>query len=110
MKTVTCLLIIAIAALSPAMLAAAGNAQAGQAVYVKTCKTCHGVSGEGNPAIAKALKVPIPNLAAKAVQSKSDDEMKKGILSGTGKMQPVKAVSPAQALDVIAFVRTLAKK
>lgn len=27
-----------------------GNAQAGKAVFDKSCKTCHGADGQGNPA------------------------------------------------------------
>jgi mono/diheme cytochrome c family protein len=110
MKTLLCISIMAAATLPQCVLAAAGNAQKGQAVYTKSCKACHGAQGEGNPAIAKMLKVPIPDLASKPVQSKTDDELKSDIVKGKGKMQPVKTISAGEVQDVIAFLRTLAKK
>ena len=91
------------------VLAAAGDAKAGQAVYTKTCKACHGAQGEGNPAIAKMLKVPIPDLGSAVVQGKNDDLMKKDIVAGKGKMQPVKTLSAGEAQNVVAYVRTLKK-
>ena len=45
-----------------------GDAQAGKAVYDSKCKICHGANGEGNPAIAKTLKVTFRPLASKEVQ------------------------------------------
>lgn len=86
-----------------------GDVQAGKAVFTASCKTCHGVQGEGNPAIAKALKVAIPPLGSKEVQSKSDEELKKTISEGTGKMKPVQGLSGKQVENVITFVRSLAK-
>ena len=91
------------------LAAAKGDAQSGKAVFTASCKTCHGSQGEGNPAIAKALKVAIPPLSAKEVQSKSDDELKKAIVEGFGKMKPVPGISSKQAPDLIAFLRSLAK-
>ena len=40
---------------------AAGSASAGNEVYDKSCKICHGAAGQANPGIAKALQVEIPN-------------------------------------------------
>ncbi len=91
------------------MAAGKGDAQAGKAVYTASCKTCHGLQGEGNPAIAKVLKVTIPVLGTKEVQAKSDDQLKKVVVEGNGKMKPVAGVSSKQVEDVIAFVRTLTK-
>lgn len=93
----------------PARVAAA-DAQAGQAVFNKSCKTCHGPNGQGNPAIAKALRVAIPDLGSAEVQSKSDDALRKDVVEGKGKMKPVKTISGGEVKNVIAFVRTLAKK
>lgn len=92
------------------LLMAAGNVQSGQAVYTKTCKVCHGPQGEGNPAIAKALKVTIPNLGSQQVQALSADDLKKLITEGKGQMKPVKTVSGGEIADVVSYVRTLAKK
>ncbi len=92
----------------PTCLSAA-DTQAGQAVFNKSCKACHGPNGQGNPAMAKALKVTIPDLGSAPVQSQSDDALRKDILEGKGKMKPVK-LSAGEVKEVIAYVRTLAKK
>jgi mono/diheme cytochrome c family protein len=96
---------LAAAALPSALLAGDG-----QAVYAKSCKMCHGAQGQGNPALAKALGVAIPNLGSPAVQGKPDDELKKTVTEGKGKMKPVKSLSGSDARDVVGFVRTLARK
>ena len=86
-----------------------GDAKAGKAIYDKSCGTCHSADGAPKEAIAKMLKVEMKNLAAADVQSKTDDQLRKEIAAGTGKMKPVK-LDDKQVGDVIAFVRTLAKK
>src|SRR5574340_112957 len=100
------ILVILIAAL----VAAAADTQAGRAGFEKNCRLCHGPQGAGNPAIAKALNAAIPDLGSKEGQSKSDEEIKAVITQGKGKMKPVRAISNAEVKDVIAFVRSLAKK
>ena len=95
---------------SACALAAGGDVQAGQTAFNKSCKMCHGPQGQGNPAIAKALNVTIPDLGSKEVQSKSDQDLRKGIIEGKGKMKPVKTISSGEIGDAIAFVRSLAKK
>ena len=82
--------------------------QAGQAVYDKACKSCHGADGTPNAAIAKSMKVEI-HLGDSSVQGLSDDELKTIITSGKGKMKPVKSVSGKAADDVVAYMRTLKK-
>ena len=88
------------------------NARAadGQAAYTKACKMCHGPNGEGNPAIAKALKVTIPDLKSKEVQSKSNEVLKKVLLQGQGKMKPITTISEGDFQAVIEYVRALAKR
>jgi mono/diheme cytochrome c family protein len=88
----------------------AGDAAAGKEVFMKKCKICHGSDGQGNEGMAKLLKVTIPPLDSPKVQSKSDADLKKVILEGSGKMKPVKDMSDADVNNVIAFVRTLKKK
>lgn len=87
---------------------AAGDAQAGKAVFEKSCQVCHGPGGQGNPGMAKMLNVDIPALSSPAVQSKTDSEIKKSLLEGKGKMKPVK-LTDSQAADVIAYLRSLPK-
>jgi len=89
--------------------ALAGDAKAGQTVYDRACKTCHGVDGTANPAIAKMMNVPMKDLKSADVQSLSDDDIKEVITSGKGKMKPVGSVSGAAVDDVTAYVRGLKK-
>jgi mono/diheme cytochrome c family protein len=92
-----------------AAVAAAADAKADQAAYDKSCKTCHGPDGTANPAIAKMMKVDVQDLKSAEVQALSDDELKKIIVSGKGKMRPVTAVSGSVLDDVVAYVRSLKK-
>ena len=87
--------------------ASAADAKAGQEVFAKSCKSCHGADGTPNPAIAKMMKVDMKNLGATEVQSQSDGDIGKIITDGKGKMKPVKAVSGPAVENVVAYVRTL---
>ena len=89
--------------------ASAADATAGHAVYDKSCKTCHGSDGTANPAIAKMMKVDMKNLGSAEVQAMSDDDIKKIVTGGKGKMKPVTAVSGGALDDVVAYVRSLKK-
>ncbi len=80
---------------------------AGKVAYDKKCASCHGKQGEGKAAIAKMLKVELRHLGSKEVQAKSDEEVRKAITEGTGKMKPVKALSEADLTNIVAYVRTL---
>jgi len=86
---------------------AAGNAKAGKAVYERSCRGCHGTNGVANPNIAKMFKVEIKPLGSADVQKMSDSELENVITHGKGKMPPVRTVTPAQAADVVAYIRTL---
>ena len=87
----------------------AADAAAGKAVFEKKCKTCHAADGQGNPGMAKALKVEFKALGSAEVQKMSDAELKKVLTAGMGKMKPVSGLSDADADNVIAHVRTLKK-
>jgi mono/diheme cytochrome c family protein len=88
---------------------AAGNATDGKAVYDRACKNCHGPTGEANPAIVKMMKVEIKNLGSSDVQNMSDDDLKKIVTGGKGKMPPVRSVTGKSVDDVVAYLRTLKK-
>jgi mono/diheme cytochrome c family protein len=88
---------------------ASGSAAAGKAVYDQSCKTCHGATGVANPGVAKALKIPIPYLGSHDVQAMSDEDIKKVITDGVGKMRAVRSVTGKSADDVVAYIRTLKK-
>src|ERR1700694_5251788 len=83
----------------------AADARAGQAAYDKSCKSCHGPDGTPNAAVAKMMKVDIKDLKAAEVQALSDDDLKKVITTGKGKMHPVASVTGNSVDDVVAFVR-----
>jgi mono/diheme cytochrome c family protein len=89
--------------------ASAADAKAGQEVYAKSCKSCHGADGTPNPAIAKMKKVEMKSLGAADVQAQSDGDLGKIITDGKGKMPPVKSVSGPAVDNVVAYIRTLKK-
>ena len=91
------------------LLQAAGDAAEGKAAYDKSCKNCHGATGEANPSMAKMMKVEIPNLGSPEVQKMSDADLAKAITQGKGKMQPIKSVTGKSVDDVVAYIRTLKK-
>jgi len=81
----------------------AADAAAGKAVYAAKCKACHGANGEGNPAMAKMLKVELKPL------SESSADVKEVVTKGQGKMKPVSSVTGADLDNVVAYVKTLKK-
>ena len=81
----------------------AANVEAGKAVYNAKCKACHGADGQGNPAMAKMMKVEMRPL------SESGADIKKVITDGTGKMKPVTSVTGADLDNVVAYVQSLKK-
>jgi mono/diheme cytochrome c family protein len=87
----------------------AADAKAGQAVYDRSCKSCHGPDGTANPSIAKMMKVEMKDLKSADVQAMSDDEIKKIITDGKGKMPAVKTVSGAALDNLVAYIRSLKK-
>jgi mono/diheme cytochrome c family protein len=86
----------------------AADASAGKVAYDKSCKSCHGIDGTANPAIAKMMKVEMRNLQSPEVQGETDDEMKKIIVDGKGKMKPMPSQA-GSASDIVAYMRTLKK-
>jgi mono/diheme cytochrome c family protein len=89
---------------------AAGDAKAGKVVYTRACQKCHGLDGAGMPAIAKALKVEMKALGSEEAQKLTDEEMTKIIKEGKGKMVKISALTDKDVADVVAYVRTFAKK
>ena len=91
--------------LSPGLNAQSGDAAAGKAIYTKSCASCHGATGGPKAALAKALKVEMRHLGAKEVLAKSDADLRKDVIEGTGKMKPVKNLSDQDVSNVIAYMR-----
>ena len=90
--------------------AAAGDAAAGKEVFSKKCASCHGAGGEGKDAIAKMMKIEMKHLGSKEVQDKSDAELAKISKDGVGKMKPIAGLADKDPADIVAYLRTLAKK
>jgi mono/diheme cytochrome c family protein len=87
-----------------------GDVEQGKAVFMKRCKMCHGADGEGNPAIARMMKVEFHPMASDYVQQKTDAQLKDIILKGKGKMPAVKGITDEEISDVIAYIHSLGKK
>jgi predicted CXXCH cytochrome family protein len=85
----------------------AADANAGKAVYQKSCKSCHGPDGTPNAAVAKMMKADMKDLKSSDVQAMSDDDLKKVIANGKGKMKPIASVTGADADNVVAYVKSL---
>ena len=56
------------------------------------------------------MKVTIPDLGSKEVQSKSDKQLEQDISKGSGRMPAVTGLSSEQLADIVAYVRTFGKK
>jgi len=93
-----------------AIHAGAGDASAGKAVYSNKCMICHGANGEGATGYAKAMGLEPARLSSDRVQKKTDAELKKIILEGSGKMKPLKGLTEIDIDNVIAYVRNFRKK
>lgn len=87
----------------------AADAKAGQSTFDKSCRSCHGADGTPNPAIAKMMQVDMKDLKSADVQAMSNDDLKKIISDGKGKMKPVRTVTGGDADSVIAYIRSLKK-
>jgi mono/diheme cytochrome c family protein len=85
-----------------------GDVAKGKEVF-KRCAVCHGDSGEGKEAVAKAFGVSMPPLGSEQVQSLDDAALKKIISEGKGKMRAI-GMSEEEITDVIAFLRSLKKQ
>ena len=84
-----------------------GDAAKGEKLFATKCKSCHGAQGQGNPAIAKSLKVEFRDLKSAEVQKQSDAELKKLAVGGHGKKKPLKTTTPAELDDIVAFLRKM---
>ena len=87
-----------------------GDAVAGKALYMTSCKKCHGELGEGVPKMYRLVKATLVHLGSKQAQDKSDAEIRKSMTDGVGKMQAIKdprPLTPEEMDNIVAFTRTL---
>jgi cytochrome c6 len=81
----------------------------GAALYKTKCAACHGAAGKGDTAVGKADK--IRDLSSADVQQQSDADLTTVITAGKGKMPAYgKSLKPDQVKDLVAYIRSLAKK
>ncbi len=102
--------ILLLAVSVPLLSSGKGDTAAGKVSFAKRCAGCHGAAGEGKEAIAKMMKVEMRPLGSKEVQAKSDADLRKAMVDGVGKMKPVTGLADAEVANLIAFIRSLAKK
>jgi mono/diheme cytochrome c family protein len=103
---------LAVLLVAPIVLAAAmmeGDAEAGKAAFLKRCKMCHGADGNGNPAMARMLKVEFHAMDSEYVQEKTPEELRNVILKGKGKMVAVRGISEKEVTDIISYLQSLDK-
>lgn len=109
MRSFIALILMVVVLVSVTPLTAADIA-AGKDLYGKKCASCHGTSGEGKESIAKMFNVEMKPLTSKDVQARSDADLKKIMLEGTGKMKGVKDLDAKGTDDIVVYLRSLAKK
>ena len=77
--------------------------------YKTKCSACHGADGKGETAMGK--KSGLRDLASPEVQKLSDDELNTIIADGKDKMPSYKkSLKPDQIKELVAYIRSLAKK
>jgi cytochrome c6 len=100
---------IACFSLAPLLLSTAGvEAQDGAATYKGKCVVCHGADGKGSP---MGVKLGATDLTSADVQQQTDAQLSEVITKGKGKMPGFEErLKDTEIKDLVAFVRSLAKK
>ena len=81
----------------------------GENLYKAKCAACHGADGKGETAVGKMNK--LKDLGSADVQKQSDSDLTEIIANGKGKMPGYsKSLKPEQMKDLVAYIRSLAKK
>ena len=108
-----CMMLYVLATVHPAATAP-GDAQAGKAIYERSCVGCHGPTGQGGR-MAGMLAVPPRNLADQAYMGARSDQQLFNVISKGGAAAGLSAamtafgsqLSEQQLWDTVAYVRTL---
>lgn len=86
------------------------EAKSGKATYDKSCASCHGADGKGNPAMTKVFGEKALNIATKETSEKKDDELLKVITEGRGKMPASgKNLNKQEQKELLEHIRSLVK-
>lgn len=91
----------------------AGDPAAGKALFNANCTACHGQAGDGRGPAALALQPGPPDFTAAAFQrTRTDAQLVASIRAGRPgtSMTAFTLLTEDDARDLVAYVRTLAKK
>jgi cytochrome c6 len=99
----------AVALVALGTMVVSADAQDAAALYKTKCAACHGADAKGETAVGKANKMR--DLASEDVQKQSDADLTTVITGGKNKMPAYgKSLKPDQVKDLVAYIRSLAKK
>src|SRR5215510_5130176 len=99
--------------------ATAASVKAGQRLYEKNCRQCHGTTGKGDGTLAPSNPKPADFTDDKWDHGSSDGEIYTLILNGApprsgqteSEMKPMKGtLSPTEIWQVVNYIRTLGRK
>ena len=84
-------------------------AQDAAGLFKAKCSACHGADGKGDSPLGK--KMGVRDFTSPEVQKMSDDELTAMISDGKDKMPSYKkSLKPDQIKELVAYIRSLAKK
>ena len=96
-------------AVAGVVIAPARAQNASEATYKAKCAVCHGADGKSDTPTGKNMK--IGSFADPEVAKMSDEDLAEVIEKGKGKMPAYgKSLKPEQVKDLVAYIRSLAKK
>jgi cytochrome c6 len=103
------LLLLLVASLVQFSVPPANAENTAEATYKAKCAVCHGPDGKGETSLGKTNK--LRDLGSADVQKQSDADLAGIVTNGKNKMPAYgKSLKPDQIKDLVAYVRSLAKK
>lgn len=105
-RSVFCILLVGAIMLTAVPMWAAD----GQQVFAENCANCHGKNGDGKTAYAK--RIPTPDLRAKDVQDKADEDLYATIARGVGHVNyphgyEMRGMSKDKIFALIQYIRKM---
>lgn len=88
----------------------AAAVEAGMPLYQANCALCHGDTGDGEGPAGASFDPKPTHLAKGKILNAPDGELFLVLKNGKGKMPAMKKMTDEQMWQVVAYVRTLAKK